>query len=166
MNPNPNPQYLPPPPPPPPPGMYQPPPPRYKMPLGIKILLAAIAVLITLATIAFARYQPSGHAGAGVHSVVYKVDTGVPGGTGNGSITMQTPTGTSQQDADLPMQTTNDQWVTFTDFQPGDFLYVSVQAGDGTNAVACHILIDGKPVSENSATGDYSIASCSATATW
>jgi hypothetical protein len=145
--------------------MWQPRPLKPKMPLWAKVVIGGVVTATIVATIGLAQYKPSGHAGAGVHSVTYQADTG-SSKTGWGSITMQTPTGISQQNVDLPMQTTDGKWLVFTDFQRGDSLYLSVQGNEDTTTVTCRILVDGKKVSENVATGAYSIATCKGSAAW
>lgn len=44
-------------------------------------------------------------------------------------------------------------------FDPGSFVYISAQGRGGSNNVICCISVDGKVISQNSATG-YGIATC------
>ncbi|WP_155854617.1 hypothetical protein [Paenarthrobacter nicotinovorans] len=78
------------------------------------------------------------------------------------SITMETPTGTSQQDVSIPLKKksagASDTGLTFT-FDPGDFVYISAQGRGGSNNVICRISVNGKVISQNTATG-YGIATC------
>lgn len=86
----------------------------------------------------------------------------VVGGQKGASITMETPTGTSQQDVSIPLKKksagANDTGLTFT-FDPGDFVYISAQGRGGSNNVICRISVNGKVISQNTATG-YGIATC------
>lgn len=79
-----------------------------------------------------------------------------------GSVTMKTPTGTSQSDPDLPMgvKDSASPGLTMT-FQAGDFVYLSVQNNGSTDNVRCRITAsNGVVLSENSSTSSYGIATC------
>lgn len=89
------------------------------------------------------------------HTVVYEVAADTAYGSGRtGTVTMQTADGTSQSATPLP--------ATFSagSFSTGDFVYVSVQNGQGLGSVTCRITVDGDVVSENTSTGGYTIATC------
>lgn len=92
------------------------------------------------------------------HTVVYEVAADTATGAGRtGSVTMQTSSGTVQSTATLP--------ATFNPgiLHSGDFVYVSVQNGQGAGSVTCRITVDGVAVSENTSSGGYTIASCQGT---
>lgn len=80
-------------------------------------------------------------------------------------MTMETPTGTSQQSADVPMTRKSDgrQGISF-EFGRGAFVYISAQNPGDSGYVTCRIEIDGVTVSENTSTSDYGIATCKGTA--
>lgn len=87
----------------------------------------------------------------------------VEGSTSQASITMQTPTGSSQQsDVDVPLTRKSDgrEGISFV-FRSGDFVYISAQNSESTGTVRCRIVgKDGEVVSENVASGGYAIATC------
>jgi hypothetical protein len=80
------------------------------------------------------------------------------------SVTIETPTGTSQKDISLPLmiKASTDTGLTYT-FQQGSFVYISAQGRGGPFEVICRITVDGTVISRNSATG-YGVASCKGTA--
>lgn len=78
-------------------------------------------------------------------------------------VTMETPTGTVQATPDIPMKLKTGEPVKYM-FDRGAFVYISAQKGDYYGDVTCRIRVDGKIVSENTATGKYSIATCKGTA--
>ncbi len=87
--------------------------------------------------------------------------------TGEGAtsvqVTMQTPTGQTQVDADLPLSTEDGtEGLYFTAFSAGAFLYISAQNQD-TGSITCRIEVDGTVISQNTATADYGIATCEGT---
>src|SRR5690348_14309575 len=66
------------------------------------------------------------------HTVVYRVEADAAYGSGRtGTVTMQTEAGTSQGSGLLPMT------ATYSQFHTGDFVYVSVQNGQGLGSVTC-----------------------------
>lgn len=73
-----------------------------------------------------------------------------------GDVTMKTPTGTSQQSV------STESIFRFNDFDPGDFLYVSVQNDTDRGSVECSIYVDGERVSRNYSSSAYGIATCEA----
>jgi hypothetical protein len=81
----------------------------------------------------------------------------------NGSYTIQTPTGRFSQEADIPLKTDNETGLTYKTFHRGSFLYISVQS-EKDGLVTCSIYVDGKLVSSNSSSGQYSIVMCSGVA--
>lgn len=76
-------------------------------------------------------------------------------------VTMQTPTGTSQQTPDVPLTdaSTGKQGLTF-EFPAGSYVAISAQKKDEAGAITCRIIVDGVMVSENTSTAAYGIASC------
>lgn len=97
-------------------------------------------------------------------ALVSKVRYEVGGDTTQASITIQTPSGSSQQnDIDVPLKTKEGgyPYLEFT-FSAGDFVYLSAQNSKGYGTVTCRITTDdGEVIAENSASGGYAIASCS-----
>lgn len=91
--------------------------------------------------------------------VLYEVE----GTTKYASVTMETPTGTSQANPDIPMKkkSSSTPGLTYT-FDTGEFLYLSAQSKTGSGTVVCKISVDGKVISKNSASG-YGVASCKGT---
>ena len=80
-------------------------------------------------------------------------------------ITVETPTGSSQQ-SDLAVPLTNNEGevgLTMM-FEAGDFVYISAQNPLDSGDVTCRITVDGEVISENTATGGYSIATCKGSA--
>jgi hypothetical protein len=93
------------------------------------------------------------------YAVRYELD----GTTKQADVTMQTPTGRSQQsDIDVPMmdQETNAPGLTFTEFGLGDFVYVSGQNSQSYGTLTCRIKVNGVVMSQNTASGGFSIATC------
>jgi hypothetical protein len=88
------------------------------------------------------------------------------GTASSADITMQTPTGTSQQaGVKIPLTTkAGTVGITYT-FQAGDFVYISAQNNDDSGSVTCKIVTEsGKVISSNTASGAYAIASCKGSA--
>ena len=86
-------------------------------------------------------------------------------GASSASLTLQTPTGTSQQTADLPVKNkSGSEGLIFSGFSQGDFLYVSAQNQDEFGSVTCRIKVGDTIVSENTSSGAYQIATCQAQA--
>jgi hypothetical protein len=92
--------------------------------------------------------------------VLYEVE----GTTKYASVTYETPTGTSQSNPDIPMKkkSSSTPGLTFT-FDAGDFVYISAQSKTASGTVICRITVDGKVISQNSASG-YGVASCKGSA--
>mgnify|MGYP001217568671 FL=1 len=90
----------------------------------------------------------------------------VEGTAKSANITIQTPTGTSQQSGvDVPLKTkAGTTGITYT-FQAGDFVYLSAQNDTDFGTVTCKIVTEsGAVISTNTASGAYSIASCKGSA--
>jgi hypothetical protein len=136
-----------------------------RKPVGIRLLIvlggaaAIIGLLIGMASCQAAaderaEREERAEAIASLRQVVYEV-------TGNGtyfSMTASTPTGTVQQNPDLPLQTEGGGSFGFK-ATPGEPLYISAQIENGST-ITCRIKVDGVTISENTSTGSYSIASC------
>lgn len=95
-------------------------------------------------------------------TVVYEV----LGSAESVSITAETPTGTSQADnRAVPLRDAdNSEFGLSFDFQRGDFVYIAAQNEGKTGTVTCRIKVDGEVVSENTAEGAFSIATCKGSA--
>jgi hypothetical protein len=141
-----------------------------RKPVGIRLLIvlggaaAIIALLVGMASCQAAAEDREAEeraaeraaaiAAMAPREVVYEV-------TGDGtyfSMTASTPTGTVQQNPDLPLQTTDGGNFGFN-APPGEPLYISAQIENGSS-ITCRIKVDGVIISENTSTGTYSIASC------
>jgi hypothetical protein len=93
-------------------------------------------------------------------AVTYEADSAGARGIRSGSITIQTPNGSSQAETNLPMKNqAGGTGLTYT-FSPGAFVYLSVQNQDAAGSVTCRITVDGVVISENTSTGGYTIATC------
>lgn len=75
-------------------------------------------------------------------------------GTGVVDVTLQAPTGTQQFSG--VTNPTYEFW-----FEPGEFVYFSVQNQSDNGAVTCLVTSNGRPVSANTSSGAYVIATCS-----
>lgn len=100
-------------------------------------------------------------------SITYKVDTSQDWEEGDpratrpaASITVEKPTGNSQSDVDLPLKNKQGDDGLTIDFDAGSFVYISAQKTQGYGTITCSIYADGTKISENSASGEYSIATC------
>lgn len=130
--------------------------------VGIFALLAAIAALLNAGSksdgaptlpATVASYTPA------IHTVSYEAD-GVDTKAGNYTL-RSADGGTRQGDADLPlMNKAGGVGLQLSGFQPGDFVYLSVQNENGFGSVTCRIVVDGRTISENTSTGGYTIATC------
>jgi hypothetical protein len=91
--------------------------------------------------------------------VIYELD----GTATDANITIETPTGMSQQSVDVPLRNkSGSKGLRFTDFNYGAFLYISAQNDGEYGDLTCRIRVDGEVVSENTASGAYAIATCQA----
>lgn len=77
------------------------------------------------------------------------------------SITMETPSGTSQHsDAEVPLRTSRGEKLTYR-FSRGDFVYLSAQNNGDSGTVECKITgSEGQIISQASSRGAYVIAGC------
>ena len=90
--------------------------------------------------------------------VIYKLT----GSVTSADITLQTPTGTSQQQGvDVPLTSkAGGEGLKFTGFSPGDFVYFSAQNPDEFGSLTCSIEVAGRLIAENTSSGAYSIVTC------
>ncbi|HET8535912.1 MAG TPA: hypothetical protein VFL73_01915 [Solirubrobacteraceae bacterium] len=77
-------------------------------------------------------------------------------------ITMQTPTGSSQVSAKLPLQTKGGDIGMRQTFDEGAFVYLSAQSHEERGSITCRIVrVDnGRVISENTSSGAFAIATC------
>jgi hypothetical protein len=83
--------------------------------------------------------------------------------TSSGDIDVRTPTGSRQISADLPLGTTDGRTGLTMRFKPGSLVYMSVQNNEDHGMVTCRITVDGRVISENTASGGFMIATCNGT---
>lgn len=93
-------------------------------------------------------------------TVVYLVD----GTARNAMVTITTPSGITQLDASLPLSRTDGTGGASYSFRPGSAVYISAQNQGEGRSVTCHIRVNGVEISVNTASGAYTIATCSGTA--
>ena len=87
---------------------------------------------------------------AAEHTVVYLIS----GQVESVSVTMATPTGTSQADEYTGRE---HQYTMAT----GDLFYISAQAqGDIISDITCTVTVDGLPVATNTSSGQFAVVSC------
>ncbi|WP_307868212.1 MmpS family transport accessory protein [Cellulosimicrobium cellulans] len=143
---------------------------RLTVPQKVAIGLAVVVLVIIVATLATAPARNAAAdrereervaalvAALSPREVVYEVE-------GDGryfDMTAETPTGTTQASPDLPLRLKSGGLVTHA-FDPGSFVYISAQSKDG-RTITCRITVDGQVISENTATGQYAIATCKGSA--
>jgi hypothetical protein len=93
--------------------------------------------------------------------VIYEVE----GSARSVNITIETPSGTSQQnDLVVPIVNKAGETGLRSTFTAGDFVYISAQNQGEHGTVTCRITSDGVVISENTASGAYAIASCKGSA--
>jgi hypothetical protein len=129
--------------------------------------LAAVA-LFAVAALVWGLKSPAGQqstaatASSGTHVVTYEADGAGARGLRTARYTVRTSDGgTSQGETNLPMKNQDGgTGLVFPGFQPGAFVYLSVQNADAAGSVTCRIKVDGTVISENTSTGGYVIATC------
>lgn len=132
----------------------------------VAIVLGAIAAvaLIGLTILNQQREQSSDLPSVPVRQAASTVLYEVEGSATSVSITVETPTGTSQAKERAVPLTTEDSTVgnrgLSFQFKSGAFVYISAQNEGETGTVICRITVDGVVVSENTADGAYAIATC------
>lgn len=137
-----------------------------KAPLWWMAGIAAVVVLIAVIAVAkddSGDVTPSADtAPVDVRStVLYEVE----GSTDYAAVTMETPTGSSQINPDVPMvRTGSGERGLEMEFAAGSFVYISAQNQRAAGTVTCRITVDGTVVAENTATGGYAIATCQGSA--
>lgn len=90
-------------------------------------------------------------------------------GVTSADVTVETPTGTSQKrGVDVPLKAKGSDLPGFVidGYRPGAFVYISAQIQNGSGSLTCRIVdaVSNRVISENSASGDYAIATCKGTA--
>lgn len=139
---------------------WTPPPKRPKRTaLLVAWVLVATAILGCILYAAWPYLKPAQQVPT-THVVVYEVESS---GTTEGFLTLEAPTGTQQSKADLPLTSP----LSFP-FNPGAFVYLSVQNQNDTGSVTCRITDQAttgsytvsRVISENTSSGGYTIASC------
>lgn len=146
------------------PGRTPPP----KKPRSIRLLAAWVAIAaVVLGGLLYAAWphlKPAPDLPT-TYTVIYEAD-GV--GTTAGSITLEAPTGTQQEEVGLPLKSlAGDTGLTFP-FQQGAFVYLSVQNRNDSGSVTCRITVKSvtgsyevsQVISEVTSTGGHVIASC------
>lgn len=96
----------------------------------------------------------------GPAEVMYQVE----GTAQTASVTVKTPTGTSQADIALPLRSKAGTIGLRFEFPRGSFVYISAQQRSGGTQVTCRISVDGVSISENSSSGEFQIATCEGSA--
>lgn len=133
--------------------------------VGVAVAAVICGILVVFAW-PKASAEPSASSSSTSTTVVYEAESA---GTDEGSITLQAPTGTQQANTGLPLKTTDGETgISYTGFQPGAFVYLSVQNQKASGSVTCRITIKSvtgnltvsRVISENTSTGGYVIASC------
>lgn len=131
----------------------------------------AVAAGVAASSLALAGCgQSEEERAAQVESLAAELAAGFPvvrysvgGSTSQASITVRTPTGTSQQsDVDVPLRTKEGgkPYLEFV-FERGAFVYLSAQNSLDSGSVSCRIENgEGEVIAENLASGAYAIASC------
>jgi hypothetical protein len=93
-------------------------------------------------------------------SVLYEVE----GTAESATITAQMPTGTTQASGKaVPLTRTDGTRGIKVDFPREAFVYISAQNEGASGDITCRITVDGVVVSENTASGGYTIATCQGT---
>jgi hypothetical protein len=133
--------------------------------VGFIVVVAVVALLLVAGDKTEGGMKPSAAGPAYVpatHTVVYEADGSGARGLRTVNYTIQTDDGgTSQGTTNLPMKNkAGGTGLTFTGFNSGDFVYLSVQNEDAAGDVTCRIVIDGVTISENTSSGGYTIATC------
>lgn len=107
------------------------------------------------------KAEPSSGGPASTVEVVYEVT----GDTKSAGVTVTTGTGTSQKDVAVPLVTKSGSEGIAFQMRPGARAYISAQNRDryGSGPITCRIRVNGRILSENSSTGQFSIATCSVT---
>lgn len=144
------------------PGWTPPP----KKPRSTALLVAWIVVAAAvLGCILYAAWPSLKPEPPTIYTVIYEADSE---GTAAGSITLEAPTGTQQEEVALPLKSqAGDTGLTFPT-QPGAFVYLSVQNHNDSGSVTCRITIKtvtgnlevSRVISEVTSSGGYVIASC------
>lgn len=129
---------------------------------------AFVAVLSAVALVGCGQGEEE-RAAAEAEALVEELAAGFPvirysvgGSTSQASITVRTPTGTSQQsDIDVPLRSRSGEPFLRFVFERGEFVYISAQNSLESGSVSCRIENgDGEVIASNQASGAFAIASC------
>jgi hypothetical protein len=127
--------------------------------VGLLILVAAVATVLVVAGSIGGDSSGGGSSGGGsTVSVLYEVE----GTADSTTITFTTPTGQSQgTNLAVPLTTENGKTRGIRgDFRKGSVVYISAQNMGDSGDITCRITVDGRVLSENTASGGYAIATC------
>lgn len=152
-------QPLPPPPQPQPQWHYPPVVPRKpKLRLTQKFMIGgAIVAIIGVALTVWGNAAKTSNS-----SKTYEVTYEVEGSAPSVNITMNTPTGTSQQqDVRVPITNRSGTEGLKVTMRSGSFAYISAQNTGSAGVLTCHILLNGVDVVDNTSSGAYAIVTCS-----
>lgn len=125
----------------------------------LPFIVIPVVLLGLLAFFAWPRSAPSLNVPP-IRTVLYEVE-----GTARVvDITIKTATGIKQQSSvTVPMTTKGKRGMQLT-FTSGSFVSIAAQNQGDSGTVTCRITVDGVVVSENTASGAYTIATCDGTA--
>jgi Mycobacterium membrane protein len=123
----------------------------------IPVVLLAIAGGIVLVG-AISSGDDGSSSGSDMVSVLYEVE----GTADSTTITLTTPDGGTSQLAEraVPLTLRDGTRGIPGHFPKGAFVYVSAQNMGPSGDITCRITVDGKVISENTASGGYTIATC------
>lgn len=127
----------------------------------LPVTIVAIAAAIVLVGWITGRGDDDSSSGSTRVSVLYEVE-----GTATGTtITFTTPDGGTSQAADkaVPLTRSDGTRGIQGDFPKGAFVYLSAQNMGASGDITCRITVEGRVVSENTASGGYTIATCQGT---
>jgi hypothetical protein len=131
----------------------------------VVVIGLVIAVLLVLWLTHRDSGEPASSSGSNRPvTITYKVT----GTARSADITMETPSGTSQQSGiDVPLvrkSASNRSGISLT-FSPGDFVYISAQNAGTSGTIECSIEADdGTEIARVQSSGDYAIATCDGSA--
>ncbi len=136
--------------------------------LILGIMAAAVAVVALVGWIDSTSRTPVSSSSSSESSylssarkVVYEVE----GTAKSVDITIETPSGTSQQqNLKVPLESKDGHVGLRFEMERGDFVYVAAQNQGSSGTVTCRITVDGVIVSKVTSSGAYAIASCDGSA--
>lgn len=137
--------------------------------LILGIMAAAVAVVALVGWIDSTSRTPVSSSSSSSESsylssarkVVYEVE----GTAKSVDITIETPSGTSQQqNLKVPLKSKDGHVGLRFEMERGDFVYIAAQNQGSSGTVTCRITVDGVIVSKVTSSGAYAIASCDGSA--